>query len=94
MTKRIRINVLERDIERGRRGEYRACPIARALHRHRELRGWGVDWQFAHESTSGTGPLAPLPFAARKFVRDFDQLGPSSVAPISFTLELPEEEQP
>lgn len=90
MTHKIRVNVNQRDIERGIRRSAGSCPVARALQRHEEM---GPMWVGAQSIRLRRQPVSPdytieLPGAVAAFVAAFDEGRP--VAPFSFDLEVPE----
>ncbi len=87
MSKKVRINVTQRDIERGIRFTSYTCPIARAARRHPELKGCAVSPDSLAFDNSGW-VWTPLPEKACEFVDSFD--GGRPVKPFSFTLELPD----
>jgi hypothetical protein len=85
MTKKIRVNVTQQDIEQGWRGSSQACPVARALRRQDELRRWWVGPDYIISELGSRE--ANLPPEARVFISAFDHGYP--VAPFSFDLEVP-----
>ena len=87
MSKKVRINVTQRDIERGIRFTSYTCPIAWAARRHPELKGCLVAPDSLAFDNSGW-VWVPLPEKACGFVDSFD--GGRPVQPFSFTLELPD----
>ena len=83
--KRLEINVTARDIKYGTRGSWCACPVIRALHRHRECKGW---WGHGLLLVSADCQTAiSTPGRARLFMEAFDEGRP--VEPFRFTLEMP-----
>lgn len=91
MSKTIRVNVTQRDIDRGEPGNEYACPVARAILRHRELRlaavncAWVWIWNDSHRKVSWRTRTPPN---VRTFIRHFDAGKPVSM--FSFDLEVPE----
>ena len=88
MSERIRINVTQRDIDYGV-GTLAACPVARALRRHRGLEDALVEPRTIHVK----GREISMPFAVERFVYNFDHYPRHQLKPMRFTLDLPEEEQ-
>ena len=86
MTKKIRVNVTQRDIERGEKGSTRGCPVALALHRHKGLEDASVARSGVSVGDWWTSP----PSCVQEFVERLDRFGPEAVAPFSFDLEVPE----
>lgn len=85
MTKKIRVNVTQRDIERGTPERSDICPIARAARRHEGLREAFVAQ--THVELVWPSRVVELPPEARVFILAFDKGHP--VAPFSFDLEVP-----
>lgn len=86
MSRKIRVNVTRRDIEKGRPGRFDACPIARAVRRHDGLQEAFVGQ--THINVVRPSRVVELPPEARVFVLAFDHgyLSP----PFTFSLEVPE----
>ena len=92
MSRRIRINVTKRDIDRGIPYSSHACPVASAIRRHSHLADYCVGPTYVVNGEGIIDDVAiPLPEVAIRFVSDFDAGRP--VNPIRFTLEPPEEER-
>lgn len=85
--KRVRINVTQRDIDRGVRSTLTSCPIALAIKRRVVEDSTVAVTQFA--VLYGTFMSSPFPYRATQFIYHFDLGKP--VKPFTFTLELPEE---
>ena len=84
---KIRVNVTQRDIDKGRKRSCYSCPIATSLRR----RGWYPTVGATHLSIdTGTDylPDLPLPKKAQRFIRTFDRCR-RDAQPFSFTLDLP-----
>lgn len=92
MSKRVRINVTQRDIDRGIPFSSWSCPVALAIRRHSQLADYFVGRNYFVKGECIIDDMAiPLPEVTIRFVSDFDAGRP--VKPIRFTLELPEEQQ-
>ena len=98
----IQVAVTQQDINEGRRGSCRSCPLARAL--NRALLAAGIaqenDWVHVSTRTWNLHRVAPydhgvdtvydnvqLPPHACEFIFDFD--GKAAVQPFMFAAELP-----
>lgn len=76
----IRVRVLRRHIEKGRRSSWTMCPVALAL---RERRGFSHAKVFEKEVENGASRLS-VPADAERFIKRFDSGKP--VKPATFTL--------
>lgn len=83
MTRRIRVNVTQRDIERGVQNSGGRCPVARAMRRHRPFRFASVNGLEAYVPWGGK---YTLPLEVQEFVGAFDDGDP--VEPFTFDLEV------
>lgn len=79
----IRVNVTQRDIERGVADAVGSCPIARALRRHA---GWERAFVTSNRAYVPNGQTARLPSIAASFTARFDY--GYEVKPFSFTLRV------
>jgi hypothetical protein len=75
-----RVEVTQRDIQNGIRGNARFCPVANALHRH----GYRDPTVTKHEIKLPTGEHWPIPKAAADRVRAWDLGG--DIVPFSFDM--------
>jgi hypothetical protein len=89
VSRTVTVDVTADDIAQGKACKSRECQVALAL-----ARATGEVWEVG-ATTAIRGAVAYLPFEAKRFISAFDiaDLGyqpPFSIAPFSFTLELPE----
>jgi hypothetical protein len=87
-TKRVRVNVTQRDIDRGEPQECERCPIARAAKRAgivnaKVMEGWLDVQYFPPSGECGV----TLPDPAMRFIEEFDRN--CGVAPFAFELDVP-----
>lgn len=83
--KTITIEVTEEDISTGKREKCFNCPVALAMARHlgQLVKIGSFTWKIA-----GHEPFT-LPHKAQRFISSFDNEGPESVCPFTFTVEVP-----
>ena len=77
----LRIHVLKRDIQNGKRCNTSCCPIALAVRRQTHSGGWAVQVGFGDVDVKGR--IYQFPAAAASFISSFDRGRP--VKPITFT---------
>lgn len=77
----MRVNVTQRDIDKGHPVMATLCPIARSLHRHATMRDAAVSTRMIYDPSVG---YIDLPKSAKKFVEMFDNGEP--VKPFSFRI--------
>ena len=82
----MRVKVTRKDIEKGKRRMYAACPVALAIRKKRKVQYAIVGEddcciRFADHLEEGV----PLPLEARAFIKRFDGMEP--VAPFEFELQ-------
>jgi hypothetical protein len=92
--KKIYVNVTQKDITHGRKGDRQSCPIARAVRRHFDptkievsissltIIVWSVDGSYDIIWDVKT------PDVAEEFIHNFDS--GKLVSPFKFTVEVPE----
>lgn len=70
----MRIQVTQEDIDKGCKGKFYACPVARALERDTGME-WGVGTTLACTTDKKTGLIdrkIQLPETVSRFIRNFD----------------------
>jgi hypothetical protein len=86
---RVKIEVTQDDIEKGKRNQCNLCPVARAVKRVAHIWGVGSPGVYPTERMAPLNSIADLPYKARTFVCRFDNALP--VKPFTFTLNIPKE---
>ena len=98
----IQFNVTQDEIDRGTRGDCRACPIALAANRllrgdvavsHLAITVYSCE-RLSCERLPATHFRAEIPLVARHFILLFDIYGPARVRPFAFPLDIPDESPP
>ena len=88
MSRTVRVNVTQEDIDHGLPNSAIACPISLALRRVPEIAQFDC-FVWGSGITLGDNDVA-LPASAREFIERYDEKGRRRAKPFSFNLEVPE----
>lgn len=86
---RVKIEVTQDDIEKGRRRGSQTCPVARAIKRRLKAGIKAAVYGRAGFVKGWLRHMSDMPGKTQRFVADFDSKRP--VKPFTFTLNIPKE---